>query len=140
MGNIVSDMQQRVVDLLQGVGIPAIEENSFDVEFEVKSALAKQGIACIVAVPELEHQGNNGNDLSWDATISVEFIENPSINRARLKKQGLESGTAMDLALDAANELCRPTSYSFPKFGQMTISESTQDQYVLVELKLKTLI
>lgn len=88
----------------------------------------------------MEHQGNNGNDLSWDATISVEFIENPSINRARLKKQGLMSGTAMDLALEAANTLCQPYSYNFPKFGQMTISESTQDQHVLVELRLKSLV
>lgn len=129
-----------MVDTLQDGGIPAIAENSLEVEFEVKSALAKQGIACIVAVPELEHQGNNGNDLSWDATISVEFIENPSINRARLKKQGLMSGTAMDLALEAANTLCQPYSYNFPKFGQMTISESTQDQHVLVELRLKSLV
>lgn len=140
MGNIITDIEEYIVNVLQDGGIPAIAENSLDIAYEVQNALTKQGLAAVVAVISLEHQGNNSEKLKYDANIEIQILENPIINRARLKKQGLTSGTAMDLALQAADALAQPYSFNVPRFSVDTISQTTQDAHVLVTLSIKTLI
>lgn len=140
MSNIVTDIEEHIANTLQDGGIPAVAENSLDIAYEVQNALAKQGLATVVAVTSLEHQGNNNEKLKYDANVEIQILENPLINRARLKKQGLTSGTAMDLALQAADALAQPYSYNVPRFSVDTISQTTQDSLVLVTVSLRTLI
>ena len=140
MENIVTYIESQIVNTLQDGGIPAVAENSLDIAYEVQNALSKQGLATIVAVTSLEHQGNNGEKLKYDANVEIQILENPIINRARLKKQGLTSGTAMDLALQAADALAQPYSYNVPRFSVDTISQTIQDNLVLVTVSLRTLI
>lgn len=109
MANIVDYIQDQIKNLLDAGGIPSIKENSLDVAYEIKNALAKQGLACIIAVPTITCQGNNGkNRLAWQADVEIQIFENPIINRAALKKAGKTSGTALDLAITAADLLAAP--------------------------------
>lgn len=140
MENIVTTIENDIVNTLLDGGIPAIAENRLDIAYEVQNALAKQGLATVVAVVSLEHQGNNSEKLKYDANIEIQILENPIINRARLKKQGLTSGTAMDLALQAADALAQPRSYNVPRYSVDTISQTTQDGLVLVTVSLRSLI
>lgn len=140
MASIVADIEQKIVDTLQDGGIPAVAENSLDVAYEIQNALDRQGLACVVAVTDLEHQGSDGENLTYDANIEIQLLENPIVNRARLKKLGRDSGTAMDFALQAADALARPFSYSRPKFSVDSISQTTQDGLVLVTVSLRVLV
>ena len=139
MANIVDYIQDQIEGILKDGGIPSIKENSLDVVYEVKSALAKQGLACIIAVPTIACQGNNGrNKLAWQADVEIQIFENPVINRAALKKAGKTSGTAMDIALAAADLIAAPGSSVVPRYVVDDITETVQDQHVLVVLKART--
>ena len=138
--NIVSAIESDIVSTLQDNGIPAVAENSLDIAYEMQNALAKQGLAIVAAVVSLEHQGSSRDSLQYDASIELQILENPIINRARLKKQGLASGTAVDIALQAADALAKPGSSSIPRYSIDTISQTTQDGLLLVTVSIRTLI
>lgn len=125
--NIASLVQNEIADLLnadlsayQAAFIP---ENSLDIEFEVKSALAKQGCAGIVAIQSLEYQGHNQIGPSYDIQFQLQIAENPTIHRAALKKNNLSTGTGMDIAL-SADQIIADVAGS--RFGQYCLQDTAQ--------------
>ena len=81
-------------------GVKALCESSLEIEFEVKNALAKQGLACIVMVQNATYSGmRSGYEQAFlfDRLV-VQLAEQPTVRRAQLKKNGLSSGTSPDVA------------------------------------------
>lgn len=54
----------------------------------------------------------------------MQIVENPKTNRARLKKDNLEHGTALDVAKQASDRLAGPQGGYFGKFTTKSISEA----------------
>lgn len=104
--SLFTDVQRHAADILNSDsilsswGVSALCESSLDIEFEVKSALAKQGLACIVMVQNATYSGvRSGYEQTFlfDRLV-VQLAEQPTVRRAQLKKNGLSSGTSPDVA------------------------------------------
>ena len=129
--NLFSNLQDYVSqilnadEILQQMGASFIAENSLDIEYELKNALNKQGLACAVMTPRAQYQGHNGIEQIFTCDeLTIQIVENPIINRARLKKAGLEHGTALDVAKAASDRLSGPQGGYFGKFTTKRIQES----------------
>lgn len=129
--NLFSNLQDYVSqilnadEILQQMGASFIAENSLDIEYELKNALNKQGLACAVMTPRAQYQGHNGIEQIFTCDeLTLQIVENPIINRARLKKAGLEHGTALDVAKAASDRLSGPQGGYFGKFTTKRIQES----------------
>lgn len=42
------------------MGCTFLAENSLDIEYQLKDALNRQGLACVVMTPKATYQGHNG--------------------------------------------------------------------------------
>lgn len=77
-------------ETLSAMGARFSCENSLDIEYEAKTALAKQGLACIVMTPAAKYQGHNAIQQTFSCEeLTLQIVENPPVNRARLKKDSL---------------------------------------------------
>lgn len=91
---------------LQQLSVNFFPENAKDIDYQIKNALAKQGLACVVMTPNLEYQGHDGTDIAWDAKdLTLQIAEYTPINRASNK---LSVVTGLDLAVFAQNYLGGP--------------------------------
>ena len=105
--------------------ITVLTENSLDIMFQIKNAIAKLGICCVVQTPTFEFYGKDadGHPVWTMPEFSVVVTEIPTINRARAG-----ASTALDAALMVAetmNELGSEISLS-------TISQTETEGYVSV--------
>lgn len=113
--NLFQNLQNYVVgilnedEILQQMGCVFLSENSLDIEYQIRDALNKQGMACVVMTPKATYQGHNGIQQTFTCDeLTIQIVENPIINRARLKKAGLEHGTCLDVAKQASDRLAGP--------------------------------
>lgn len=113
--NLFGDLQKYVVnilnadEILQKMGVVFVEESSLDIEYQLKDALNRQGLACVVMTPKATYQGHNGIQQTFTCDeLTIQIVENPIINRSRLKKAGLDHGTALDVAKQASDRLAGP--------------------------------
>ncbi len=82
-------------------------------------------MACMVMTPRATYSGHNGIEQIFTCDeLTIQIVENPIINRARLKKAGLEHGTALDVAKAASDRLSGPQGGYFGKFTTKRIQES----------------
>ena len=64
--NLFQNLQDYVVgilnndEILQQMGCTFLAENSLDIEYQLKDALNRQGLACVVMTPKATYQGHNG--------------------------------------------------------------------------------
>lgn len=93
----ITEMQQEVCNILnadtwmQDHYAHFYPENALDIDFQIRNALDKQGLSCVVMTPKMTFQGHAKNYQGIDkhalaVTIDellVEIVEQPTINRAR---------------------------------------------------------
>lgn len=81
---------------LNEFGVQFIAENSLDIEYQIKNALQRQGLACVVMTPDMEYQGHNGADVAWTVKgLTLQIVEYVPVNRASNKAK---IATGMDVA------------------------------------------
>ena len=114
-------------------------EQSLDVDYNVKKSLASQGLAAIVMTPTLALLGHNGATTTWQCDdLTLQVIENPIVNRARLKSLGLSTGTALDVAEVAAECLAGPQGGHFGQYSAKQVQTAEQNNLLVVKATFKT--
>lgn len=114
-------------------------EQSLDVDYNVKKSLASQGLAAVVMTPTLTLLGHDGATTSWQCDdLTLQVIENPIVNRARLKNLGLSSGTALDVAEVAAECLAGPQGGHFGEYSAKQVQTAEQNNLLVVKATFKT--
>lgn len=85
--NTIGQLEELVSDSLNQAGLSCtfIPEDAKTAEFEILNALGKQGIACIVQVPEADFAGmsDSKNPAFETADLELVAVENPTVNRAK---------------------------------------------------------
>ena len=141
---IARDLQEQVCQILNSdsqVSAMAqfFAEQSLDVDYEVRKSLASQGLAAIVMTPTLTLLGHDGVTTSWQCDdLTLQIIENPIVNRARLKNLGLSTGTALDVAEVAAECLAGPQGGHFGEYSAKQVQTAEQNNLLVVKATFKT--
>lgn len=114
-------------------------EQSLDIDYNVKKSLASQGLAAVVMTPTLALLGHDGATTSWQCDdLTLQIVENPIVNRARLKSAGLSSGTALDVAEVAAECLAGPQGGHFGEYSAKQVQTAEQNNLLVVKATFKT--
>lgn len=114
-------------------------EQSLDIDYNVRKSLASQGLAAIVMTPTLALLGHDGATTSWQCDdLTLQIVENPIVNRARLKSAGLSSGTALDVAEVAAECLAGPQGGHFGEYSAKQVQTAEQNNLLVVKATFKT--
>lgn len=83
-------------------------ENSKDIEFKIRDALMKQGLAAVVMTPNLGYRGRDDKSMYFDLNdAELDITENPTINRASNKPLS-SYASAQDIACRAIQVLAGP--------------------------------
>jgi len=132
--------QAQVAELLNSCpdlsATPFLPEDMLDIEYQVREALLKQGIACMVMTPRLDYQGRDGQSTAWDMnSLELLAVENPQVNRARE-----DAMTALDVAYRAVEWLAGPDSPTRGSFSPVTIRQGEEQKRVVVTAELKALL
>lgn len=141
---IARDLQEQVCQILNSdsqVSAMAyfFAEQSLDIDYNVRKSLASQGLAAIVMTPTLTLLGHDGATTSWQCDdLTLQIVENPIVNRARLKNLGLSSGTALDVAEVAAECLAGPQGGHFGEYSAKQLQTAEQNNLLVVKATFKT--
>ena len=115
-------------------GIVFYPENALDIDFQIKNSMSKQGLACVVMTPTLIYQGHDALTQTFTLDdLTIQVVENTIINRARLKKEGKEFGTALDVASKASDILAGPQSGHFGEFTTKRIEQGEDGNLVVAK-------
>ena len=115
-------------------GIVFYPENALDIDFQIKNSMSKQGLACVVMTPTLNYQGHDALTQTFTLDdLTIQVVENTIINRARLKKEGKEFGTALDVASKASDILSGPQSGHFGEFTTKRIEQGEDGNLVVAK-------
>ena len=141
METTIRQFQEEVRDILNQDtwfgehGIDWLAEDSLDIEYEIKKHLGQTGIVAVVTTPELNYQGECKKvtmvdneevvtvNKGFDATISLQIVENPTVNRGKPDKDAI--ATALDVAHQAVYTLSGYDSGHYNDFNPSTIRQST---------------
>lgn len=141
---IARDLQEQVCQILNSdsqVSAMAyfFAEQSLDIDYNVRKSLASQGLAAIVMTPTLTLLGHDGVTTSWQCDdLTLQIVENPIVNRARLKNLGLSTGTALDVAEVAAECLAGPQGGHFGEYSAKQVQTAEQNNLLVVKATFKT--
>ena len=141
---IARDLQEQVCQILNSdsqVSAMAqfFAEQSLDIDYNVRKNLASQGLAAIVMTPTLTLLGHDGATTSWQCDdLTLQIVENPIVNRARLKNLGLSAGTALDVAEVAAECLAGPQGEHFGEYSAKQVQTAEQNNLLVVKATFKT--
>lgn len=143
--NVAHQLQNYVCEALsasewlQRLSVQFFPENAKDIDFQIKNALARQGLACIVMTPNLQYQGHNGTDIAWDARdLTLQIAEFTPVNRASNK---LSVVTGLDLAVFAQNYLGGPQcAEEFGKFCPKAIQQSEEGGLLITKATFDTTV
>ena len=103
-----------------------LPENIKDIDFEIRNALQKQGIAGVVMTPSLTYRGRDEKASYWDVNgMEISFTENPIVNRAS-SKPASSWASAQDCACRAAQVLVGP---SFPSKSDCVVKRQETGEY-----------
>lgn len=126
---------------LKGMGIEFYPEDNLDIDFLIKNAMNKQGIACVVMTPTMEYQGHDALTQAFTLEdLTIQVVENTNINRPRLKKLGLEHGTALDVVSRASEVLGGPQSGHYGEFTTRRIEQGEDSNLVVAKVVMATTI
>ena len=125
--NLFGKIQEHVVEilsddeLLKKWGVPILSENIKDIDFQIRNAMSRQGVMCLVTTMKGTYGGHNSMVESWMIdNLEILVVENPTINRPRMKKEKLEYGTGTDISYRIFEALGGPQSGHFGKFCPKT--------------------
>lgn len=141
---IARDLQEQVCQILNSDSqlsamATFFAEQSLDVDYNVKKSLASQGLAAVVMTPTLALLGHDGVTMAWQCDdLTLQIVENPIVNRARLKSAGLSSGTALDVAEVAAECLAGPQGGHFGEYSAKQVQTAEQNNLLVVKATFKT--
>ena len=141
---IARDLQEQVCQILNSDSqlsamATFFAEQSLDIDYNVKKSLASQGLAAVVMTPTLALLGHDGATTSWQCDdLTLQIVENPIVNRARLKSAGLSSGTALDVAEVAAECLAGPQGGHFGEYSAKQVQTAEQNNLLVVKATFKT--
>ena len=141
------ELQAEVASILNNAtyikdrGIQVLSEDILDIDYQIKSALSKQGLVIIVNTLQGTYIGHDGLVNAWQIdNLEVDVVENPSIWRPYLKKHGFEDGTTTDLLHMMAEILGGPQSGLFGRFNPKSIEVGEDSSLVVGKLKLQTTV
>lgn len=125
--NLFGKIQEHVVEilssdeLLKEWGVPILSENIKDIDFQIRNAMSRQGVMCLVTTMKGTYGGHNSMVESWLIdNLEILVVENTTINRPRMKKNNLEYGTGTDISYRIFETLGGPQSGHFGKFCPKT--------------------
>ena len=139
------ELQAEVTSILNNAayikdrGISVLSEDILDIDYQIKSALSKQGLVIIVNTLQATYIGHDGLVNAWQIdNLEVDVVENPAVWRPYLKKHGFEDGTTTDLLHMMAEILGGPQSGIFGRFNPKSIEVGEDSALVVGKLKLQT--
>ena len=125
--NLFGKIQEHVVEilsddeLLKEWGVPILSENINDIDFQIRNAMSRQGVMCLVTTMKGTYGGHNSMVESWLIdNLEILVVENTTINRPRMKKNNLEYGTGTDISYRIFETLGGPQSGHFGTFCPKT--------------------
>ena len=122
-------------------GIQVLSEDLLDIDYEIRSALSKQGLVIVVNTLQATYIGHDGLVNTWQIdNLEVDVVENPSVWRPYLKKHNFEDGTTTDLLHMMAEILGGPQSGRFGRFNPKSIEVGEDSSLVVGKLKLQTTV
>ena len=141
------ELQAEVASILNNAtyikdrGISVLSEDLLDIDYQIKSALSKQGLVVIVNTLQATYIGHDGLVNAWQIdNLEVDVVENPSVWRPYLKKHNFEDGTTTDLLHMIAEILGGPQSGIFGRFNPKSIEVGEDSSLVVGKLKLQTTV
>lgn len=141
--NILEEVQIYVADRLnadsQLSGLcPFIFENKKDIDYEIKSALGKQGIIGLVMTPKATFAGAfEDKSLAWQVDeLEVDIIENVTVNRG--KKNGYVTG--QDAAMRLFEVMCPLSGDNEGQFNAVSYEEGEDNNLLVNKCILKCLV
>ena len=129
--NVISLAQKAVCDILNADSLLSsacefFPENMRDIEFQMRDALMKQGIAGVVMTPSLSYRGRDVSSMWFDmADAEIDITENPAVNRASTKPLS-SYASAQDVACRAIQALASP---AFSNAGNFSPKKVTTGEY-----------
>ena len=143
--NVAAKVQEYVCEALNNspylssLGISFYAENRQDIEYQIKNALTKQGIACIVTTPEMTYQGHDGADMAWDIkNLTLQIAEYVPVSRAKNK---LSATTGLDIANFCQNYLGGPQcAEDFGKFCPVKIEQGEDSGLLVTKATFDTMV
>lgn len=141
--NILEEVQIYVADRLnadsQLSGLcPFIFENKKDIDYEIKSALGKQGVVGLVMTPKATFAGAyEDKSLAWQIDeLEIDIIENVTVNRG--KKNGYVTG--QDAAMRLFEVMCPLSGEGEGQFNAVSYEEGEDNSLLVNKCILKCLV
>ena len=141
--NILEEVQIYVADRLnadsQLSGLcPFIFENKKEIDYEIKSALGKQGVVGLVMTPKATFAGAyEDKSLAWQIDeLEIDIIENVTVNRG--KKNGYVTG--QDAAMRLFDVLCPLSGDDEGQFNAVSYEEGEDNNLLVNKCVLKCLV
>lgn len=145
--NKFRQLQQFIADKLNDSayfkdrGVKVLVEQTLDIDFQIQTAMNKQGVCPIVMFEKADFQGNlDKRSQAWAVQPVIQVVENPSIWRAWLKKNGFTDGTGLDLAAEAAKVLADPSSDTYGMFVCQSIETGEDANLIVSKATFSTII
>lgn len=143
MGNILEEVQIEVQDRLNADGqlsglCQFVAENKRDIDYEIKSALGKQGIVGLVMTPRATFAGAyEDHSLVWQIDeLEVDIVENVTVNRG--KRDGYVTG--QDAAMRLFDVLCPLSGDNEGQFNPVSYEEGEDGSLLVNKCVLKCLV
>lgn len=140
--NILEEVQIFVADKLnsdpQLSACPFLVENRKDIDYEIKSALGKQGIVGMVMTPKATYAGSFQDvGLAWQIDeLQVNVVENVPVNRG--KKGGYVTG--QDAAMRTFDVLCPLSGSEEGQFNPVSYEEGEDSGLLVNKCVFKCLV
>jgi hypothetical protein len=122
---------------LQDLSVSFYPENAKDIEFQIKNALQKQGMACVCLTPSLQYIGHDGAAACFDAIdLTLHITEYTPINRAKNK---VKWASGLDIANYIVDYLGGPQgAVAFGKFCPKNIRQSEEQNLLVTTVTFDT--
>lgn len=139
---VLRELQSEVANILNETaylnerGISVLCEDSLEIEYEIRKALGQQGLVATVNTLQTSYIGHDSLAVDWQIdNLEIDIIENPSVWRPYLKKNGFEDGTSIDLAHIIAESLGGPQSGRFGRFCPKSIEQGEDSGLIVTKIK-----
>lgn len=115
-----------------------LPEHKLEIDYEIKSALGKQGIVGMVNVPKAQYGGHDGTSTAWEMQVEIDVVENPQVRRAQMKKLGIQHGTVSDIIGYVQESLCAPISPTYGMFCPVSNEVGEDSGFMVGKAVMKT--
>lgn len=140
--NVIDFCTEYVANILSASpilsAVPILVENRRDIEFEIKNALGRQGIVCVVMCEKATFVGKyEDNSLAWQLDdLIVEFVENIPVNRYPEDKDYV---TGQACGMEAFRCLCPLSGDYEGQFQPVDYQHGEDSSLIVTKCKFKCL-